>query len=79
MSVNENLLSKGLRQLIVLILLLIISPISLTIAFKALNKLSEERIWIAFIIFGVSVILILITLILAFKTFKTLLDALFNS
>lgn len=79
MSINTNLLSKGLKQLLFLILLLIVSPISLSIAFKALNKFEDDSMWIAYLILGTAALLVLITLILAFKTFKTFLDSLFNS
>jgi hypothetical protein len=79
MSINTDLLSKGLKQVLLLILLLIISPISLTIAFKALNKFENDSIWIGYLILGAAVLLVIITVILAFKTVKTLLDSLFNS
>lgn len=77
MSVDTNLLSKGLKKLLVLIFLLIASPITLNIAFKAINKMDDSKI-IAYGILAIAIILIIITLILAFKTFKTFLDALFN-
>jgi len=79
MSINTDLLSKGLKQVLFLILLLIVSPISLTIAFKALNKFENDSIWIGYLILGAAVLLVIITVILAFKTVKTLLDSLFNS
>jgi len=79
MSINTDLLNKGLKQLLFLILLLIVSPISLSIAFKALNKFESDSMWIAYLILGASALLVIITLILAFKTFKTFLNALFNS
>lgn len=79
MSINTDLLNKGLKQLLVLILLLIISPISLNIAFKAMNKFENNDIWIAYVILLISTLLVIMTLILAFKTFKTFLDSLFNS
>ena len=79
MSVNTNLLSKALKRLGILVFLFILSPISLNIGFKALNKFTEESIWIAYLIIGFSSILIILTLIFAYKTFKILLNALFNS
>ena len=42
MSTDVNLLGKGLRQLGILIFLLILSPISLTMGFKALKKFTES-------------------------------------
>jgi hypothetical protein len=77
MSVNQELLGKGVKKLLLLILLLIVSPITLNIAFKALNKM-EDSTFIAYLILAFAIILIVLTLILAFKTFKTFLDALFN-
>ncbi len=77
MSVNQELLGKGVKKLLLLILLLIISPITLNIAFKALNKM-EDAMYIAYGILALAIVLIILTLILAFKTFKTFLDALFN-
>ena len=77
MSVNTDLFSKGIKQLLVLILLLIISPISLNIAFKALNKM-EDSMWIAYLILAIAILLSITTIVLAFKTFKTFLDGLFN-
>mgnify|MGYP005990375725 CR=1 FL=1 len=77
MSVNQKLLEKGIKKLLLLILLLIVSPITLNIAFKALNKM-EDSVFIAYGVLTLAIILIILTLILAFKTFKTFLDALFN-
>ncbi len=77
MSINTDLFSKGIKQLLLLILLLIVSPISLNIAFKALNKM-EETMWLAYLILAIATILSVFTIILAFKTFKTFLDGLFN-
>ncbi len=80
MSTELNLLGKGLRQLGVLLLLFIISPITLTMGFKALKKFTESpQKFIAYLIIFISFILILFTLFFAFKTFKTLLKALFNN
>jgi len=77
MSVNQELLGKGVKKLLLLILLLIVSPITLNIAFKALTKM-EDAMFIAYGILAIAIVLIVLTLILAFKTFKTFLDALFN-
>lgn len=77
MSINTDLFSKGIKQLLLLILLLIVSPISLNIAFKALNKM-EGTMWLAYLILAIAIILSIFTIILAFKTFKTFLDGLFN-
>jgi hypothetical protein len=77
MSINQDLLGKGVKMLLLLILLLIVSPITLNIAFKALNKM-DDSMFIAYGILGLAIVLVVLTLILAFKTFKTFLDALFD-
>ena len=79
MATNTTLLAKGLRNLGFLVLLFIASPISLTMSFKAMNKLADEKIFIAYIFIGLSAILIIFTIYFAFKTFKILLNALFDS
>jgi len=79
MSIDTNLLSKGLKRLALLVLLLIVSPLTLNIGFKALNAYSEESLWIAYGIIGIAALLIISTIIIGFKTFKTILDALFSS
>lgn len=78
MAINTNLFSRGLKQLLILLLLCIISPVSLIIAFKAINKFSSEEIWLAYLILTGAIIITILTLVLAFYTFKILLDALFN-
>ena len=79
MSVNKNLLSKGLKQATVLLALLIATPIIITIAFKALQKSSSEDQLSAYLLLGLASLLTVTTMVLAFKTIRTLLDALFNS
>ncbi|WKD84696.1 hypothetical protein KCTC32516_00030 [Polaribacter huanghezhanensis] len=78
MSVNTDILNKGIKQLLVLILLLIVSPITLSIAFKALNKM-ENSMWLAYLILAIAILLFIVTIVLAFKTVKTFLDGLFNN
>lgn len=77
MSINTDLISKGIKQLLVLIVLLFVSPITLNIAFKALNKM-EDSMWIAYLILAVAILISITTIVLAFKTVKTFLDGLFN-
>uniref|UniRef100_UPI004047DDA8 DUF6095 family protein n=1 Tax=Polaribacter sp. TaxID=1920175 RepID=UPI004047DDA8 len=79
MSINKNLLSKGLKQATVLLALLIATPIIITIAFKALQKSSSEDQLSAYLLLGLASLLTVTTMVLAFKTIRTLLDALFNS
>jgi hypothetical protein len=79
MSIDTNLLNKGFKRLAFLVFLMIVSPLTLNIGFKALNAYSEESLWIAYGIIGIGALLIITTIIIGLKTFKTILDALFNS
>ena len=80
MSTNVNLLGKGLKQLGVLVLLFILSPITLTMGFKSLKKFTEApKIYAAYGIIILGGLCIIFTIIFAFKTFKTLLNALFDN
>ena len=80
MSTNTPLLSKGLKQLGILVLLFILSPISLTTGFKALKKFTENpQIFIAYAILLVGFIITVFTVFFAFKTFKTIQDAIFKN
>ena len=79
MSINQVLLNKAFKQLTLLLVFLIATPITLNIAFKALDKYPPETIWVAYLILGISIILVIATFVLAFKAFKTLLNAIFNS
>ena len=79
MSTDVNLLGKALKQLGFLVLLFILSPITLTMGFKALKKFSETpKLFIAYIILGFGFLLIFFTIFFAFKVFKNLLNAFFN-
>tara|TARA_B100001059_G_scaffold136139_1_gene136476 strand:- start:327 stop:569 length:243 start_codon:yes stop_codon:yes gene_type:complete len=79
MSINVNLLGKGLKYLVILIFLFIISPISLTIGFKALKKFDNTpKEFLSYIILFTAGIITIFTIYFAFKTFKILLKALFN-
>lgn len=79
MAIDQDLAAKGFRKLLILVGLLIASPLLLTLSFKAL-KIYKEGTLFFISIAGVvlSSILIFFTLYFAFKTFKTLLDALFS-
>ena len=80
MSTNKNLLTKGVQQLGVLVLLFIASPIAITMAFKAFKKFTESpKIYLAYGLFIFSALLIIFSIYFAFKTFRTLLNALFNN
>lgn len=79
MAINQDLAANGLQKLLILLGLLIASPLLLTLSFKVL-KLYKEGPLFYISILGVilSSLLIIFTLFFAFKTFKTLLDALFS-
>jgi len=80
MSTNINLLGKGLKYLALLLLLFIASPISLTVGFKALKKFENTpKEILSYLILGASAVLIIFTIFFAFKTFKILLNAIFNN
>ena len=79
MAINQDLAAKGFRKLLILVGLLIASPLLLTLSFKALKIYKEGTLFFISIVgVVVSSILIFFTLYFAFKTFKTLLDALFS-
>jgi hypothetical protein len=80
MSTNVNLLGKGLKYLGVLVFLFIAAPISLTMGFKALKKFEDTpNEYLAYLILAGAGILMIFTIFFAFKTFKTLLNAIFNT
>lgn len=80
MSTNLNLLGKGLKYLALLIFLFIASPITLTIGFKALKKFKDTpQEYQSYLILFAAAILIVFTIYFAFKTFNTLLKAIFNN
>ena len=79
MAINQDLAAKGFRKLLILVGLLIASPLLLTVSFKALKLYKEGSLfYISIAGLVLSSILIFFTLYFAFKTFKTLLDALFS-
>ena len=79
MGTNYTILRKGLKQLGLLLFLLIAAPICLTLSFKALFFYKEGLEHTMSIIFLViSSILMLFALFYAFKTFRTLLNSLFQ-
>ena len=78
MSINKDLLGKGIKQLLVLLLLFIITPVTMNVSFKALKKFEDDSIWIAYLLLALSAILVFVTLLLAFKTFQLLIASLFD-
>ena len=79
MPINQNLAAKGFRKLLILLVLLIASPLLLTISFKAIKVYGEGYLYYLSITgIVLSSMLTFFTLFFAFKTFKTLLEALFS-
>ena len=79
MSTNTNLLGKGLMRLGILVFLFILSPILITMGFKALNKFTETpEIYLAYAIIIIGFGALLFTVYFAFKTFKIIGQAIFN-
>jgi len=79
MSTNMNTLAKGLKQLALLLLLFILSPIVLNIGFKAIAKPNEIEPIFGYSILVLGGLLVIFSIYFAFKTFSTLLNALFDT
>ena len=79
MSTDVNLLGKALIRLAILIFLFIISPISLTIAFKAI-KLYPEGLahWFAILFLIFVGVLSMFTMFFTFITFSKVYKAILN-
>ena len=79
MPINQDLAAKGFRKLLILLVLLIASPLLLTISFKAIKVYGDGYLYYVSITgIVLSSMLSFFTLFFAFKTFKTLLEALFS-
>ena len=79
MPIKQDLAAKGCRKLLILLGLLIASPLLVTISFKAIKIYKEGYLFYVCIVgIVLSAILTFFTLFFAFKTFKTLIDALFS-
>ncbi|WP_440121202.1 DUF6095 family protein [Tenacibaculum sp. Ill] len=69
----------GIKKLLVFLGLLIISPLVLSVAFKAMRAFKEApKVFIAYGLLVIGILLILFTVYYGFKTFKTILDHLFS-
>lgn len=80
MATNKRLLEKGLKYLGVLVLLFIASPIALSFSYKALSLYKEGQQYVIAMIFLIlSCLLTVFTVYFAFKTFKIILNAIFDS
>lgn len=80
MSTDTNLLGKGLIRLGILVFLFIVSPILITVGFKALNKFTEApKIYFAYAIILIGFAALFFTVYFAFKTFKIIGNAIFSN
>lgn len=76
---NTKILQSGLKYLGILLFLLIASPLLLTLGFKALKLYNQTpQKWVSFLIIGFAAVMILFTILFAFKTFRILMDAFFK-
>ena len=79
MATDFKILGKGLKQLGILLLLLIISPILLSVGFKALATYKEgPQLIFSWVLVVIAGILMLFTMLYAFRTFRTILSSLFH-
>lgn len=80
MSTDFNLLGKALIRLGILVFLFIITPIIITMSFKAIDKFTESpEIYFAYALIIVSAVALIFTIFYAFKTFGILKNAIFGS
>ncbi|SNR15362.1 DUF6095 family protein [Tenacibaculum jejuense] len=70
---------KPIKKFLILLSLLVISPVILSLAFRAQRAFTEmPKIIIAYVLLILGILLILYTVYFGFKTFKSLLDTLFE-
>lgn len=76
---NTVTLEKGIKKLMIFLGLLIASPLVLSLGFKALRIFKDApKIFLAYGLLVVGILLILFTVYFGFKTFKTILDYIFS-
>ena len=79
MGTNFDILKRGLKQLGFLVFLLIVSPLAMSFAFKALKIYTEGlQYWVSIGFLVLASLLTLFTIVFAFRTFRTILNALFH-
>jgi arginine exporter protein ArgO len=79
MSIDINLLRKGLIRLAILVLLFIATPIITTMGFKGINKFTETpKIYMAYFLVILGFLGIIFTIYFAFKAFSILRKAFFD-
>ncbi|AUC14591.1 hypothetical protein BTO06_05320 [Tenacibaculum sp. SZ-18] len=76
---SEKAYDKPIKNFLILLLLLMVSPLLLSLSFRMLRTFKEmPKILIAYIVLGISIFLVLFTVYFGFKSFKTLLNYLFE-
>lgn len=80
MSTDVNLLGKALIRLGILVLLFIVTPVLITISFKAVDKFTEApNLYLAYALVVMGFALLFYTIYFAFKTFGVLQNAFFKN
>ncbi len=81
MKLNFNDFNKIIKRLCLLIFLLVLSPITLNIAFKAINlhKNNYPDKYFAYALLFIAALLLVYTIYFAIKYFKDLLKVLFDN
>ena len=80
LSTNTNILQKGLIRLGITLLLFIVTPIFITMSFKALDNFTEApKQYIAYVMLALAFALLLFSIVFAVKTFKVIADAFFTN
>lgn len=79
MSININLLRKGLIRLAILVILFIVTPIITTMGFKGIEKFTESpQLYVSYFLLFLGLSGIIFTIYFAFKAFSILKKAFFN-
>lgn len=70
---------KPVKKFLILLSLLVVSPVILSLAFRAQRAFKEmPKVIIGYVLLILGIFLILYTVYFGFKTFKSLLDTLFD-
>ncbi len=76
---SDKSYEKPVKKFLKLLSLLIISPLVLSLAFRAQRNFHEmPKVLIAYVLLVLGILLVLYTVYFGFKTFKSLLDVLFE-
>ena len=79
MSIDINLLRKGLIRLAILVMLFIVTPIITTMGFKGIEKFTETpKVYMSYFLIILGLSGIVFTIYFAFTAFSLLRKAFFN-